>query len=112
MTIAIGNLGFDIAAALLTESLFRLLVKLFGDFDGYTLPASCARMAAQTGEKNCTISLAALEAARAEIFAMERAATVPWGGILTGNPGAAPLPTPPAFIFRRLALLLQLGTFR
>src|SRR4029077_5488441 len=31
--IAIGDLEFDIAAALLSESSFRLLAKLFDDFD-------------------------------------------------------------------------------
>ena len=35
--IAIGNLEFDIAAALLSESLFRRLAKLFDDFNGVYL---------------------------------------------------------------------------
>src|SRR5262249_39429488 len=32
--IAIGNLEFDVAAALLSESLFRRLTKFFNDFNG------------------------------------------------------------------------------
>ena len=35
--IAIGNLEFDIAAALLSESLFGVLAKLFDDFNGVYL---------------------------------------------------------------------------
>ena len=44
--IAIGNPEFDIVAALLSESLFRRLAKLFDYFNGVYLQASSARIAA------------------------------------------------------------------
>jgi hypothetical protein len=47
--IAIGNLEFDIAAALLSESLFGILTKLFDDFNGVYPDADVATVMGFTG---------------------------------------------------------------
>ena len=60
--IAIGDLEFDIAAALLSESSFRLLAKLFDDFDRVYLAGQLREdggLLAKTGTnfENAVVSL-------------------------------------------------------